>query len=144
MELESVDYVDTFIAVAEDCPVPEGTVPPDGKPTIASLTYRMLAGHPYELTSGDVLFGVHAERRGIGEADRAAARAEFFARPQPCLRASDMGRRYGWGLHADGAGRLALVGSGTPEYEEFAAGRFPTTGGGPGTVTRAMRRARKT
>ncbi|GAA1856015.1 DUF6157 family protein [Pseudonocardia ailaonensis] len=143
MQLESVDYVDTFIAVSEDCPVPEGTVPPDARPTIASLSFRMLAGRPYELTSGDVLFGVHAERRGIPEEERAAARAEFFAKPQPCLRASDLGRRYGWGLHADGAGRLALVGAGTPEYAEFAEGRFPTTGGERGTVRRAMRRARK-
>ena len=141
--MEKVDYVDTFIAVAEDCPAEAGTVPPDtAKPSVAARTYALLAGQPYRLTSADVLFTVHADRAGIPEKERPAARREFFARDQACLRASPLGKRYGWGIHADGAGRLALVGRETPEYAELAAGRLPGNTGAPVTVVRAMRSSR--
>lgn len=140
--MEKVDYVDTFIAVAEDCPAEAGTVPPaTARPTVAALAHALLDGRPYELTSADVLFTVHADRAAIPEAERPAARAAFFAKDQACLRASPLGKRYGWGLHADGQGRLALVGRETPEYAEFAAGRVPGSGA-PVTVVRAMRSSR--
>lgn len=119
--MEPVDYVHTFIAVADDCPVTEGTPPPvkADNPSVAARTYELLAGVPYRHTSGDVIFTVYADRRGIPEAERERARAEFYAKPQPCLRSSDLGKRYGWGIHADGQGRLALYGVETPEYREL-------------------------
>ncbi|MGY1743142.1 MULTISPECIES: DUF6157 family protein [unclassified Blastococcus] len=140
--MEKVDYVDTFIAVAEDCPAEAGTVPPGtARPSVAALSHALLDGRPYELTSADVLFTVHADRHAVPAEERPAAREAFFARDQACLRASPLGKRYGWGLHADGGGRLALVGRETPEYAEFAAGRVPGTGA-PVTVVRAMRSSR--
>ena len=141
--MESVDYTQTFIAVAEDCPAETGTVPPSrtGGPSVAERTYRLIAEAPYERTSADVLFTVYADRREIPEAERPAARAEFFAKPQPCLRASDLGKRYGWGVHADEQGRLALVGRESPEYAQLVAGRTPE--GQEVAVVRAMRSARR-
>ena len=140
--MEKVDYVDTFIAVAEDCPAEAGTEPPlTAKPSVAALSYALLAGRPYELTSADVLFTVYADRNGVPEPERPAARQAFFAKDQACLRASPLGKRYGWGLHADAEGRLALVARESPEYAEFAAGRVPGTDT-PVTVVRAMRSSR--
>jgi hypothetical protein len=140
--VEKVDYVDTFIAVADDCPAEAGTVPPaTAKPSVAALSHALLAGRPYELTSAEVLFTVHADRAGIPADERPAARQAFFGRDQACLRASPLGKRYGWGLHADSAGRLALVGRESPEYAELAAGRVPGDGA-PVTVVRAMRSSR--
>jgi hypothetical protein len=123
--MERVDYVDTFIAVAPDCPADRGTAPPlrEDNPSIAARTYRMIAEHPYEFTSADVIFTVHADRNDIPAGDRTAARAEFYTRSHACLRGSDLGKRYGWGIHADTAGRLALYGVGTTEYAELAEGR---------------------
>ena len=80
-----------------------------------------------------------ADRAGIPEADRPAARAEFFSRA--CLRSSDLGKRDGWGLHHDAEGRVALVAVDSPEYAAFAPGRTP--GGGSVSVTAAMRSSRK-
>jgi class 3 adenylate cyclase len=136
--MERVDYVDTFIAVAEDCSAARGTAPPEKpeKPSVAARTYRMIAERPYEHTSGDVIFAVFADRTGIPEADRAAARLEFYATPRACLRSSDLGKRYGWGIHADVEGRLALYGVETPKYAELASSYALT-------VTRAMRSTRK-
>lgn len=116
-------YVNTFIAVAPDSPVAAAEVPPldPAKPTVAALQYDLLASRPYELTSDDVLFAVHAARQGIADDDLEAARAAFFAKDQACLRASPLGKRYGWGTHHDADGRVALVALGSPEYDRLAA-----------------------
>ena len=108
--MESVDYQDTFIAVAPDCAAAAGTVPQPraGKATVASATFEMIANNPYAFRSSDVIFTVWADRRDIPAADRRQAWAEFYAKGQPCLRGSDLGKRYGWGIHADDDGRLAL------------------------------------
>jgi hypothetical protein len=121
--MERVDYVDTFIAVAEDCDAQRGTLPPvrENSPSVAARTYRLIAEHPYRYTSGDVIFTVYADRQGIPAGQRAAARAQFYARGQACLRGSDLGKRYGWGIHADQEGKLALYGVDTAEYAALTA-----------------------
>lgn len=142
--MEFVDYADTFIAVAEDCPIAEAREPavkPEN-PSVAARTYQMIAENPYRFTSGDVIFTVYADRRGIPEQERAAARAEFYAKPQACLRSSDLGKRYGWGIHADADGRLALYGVDTAEYAELAAGLGRTADGASAAVVPAMRNSR--
>ncbi len=139
-----MDYADTFIAVAEDCPVAEGHEPavkPEN-PSVAARTYQMIAENPYGFTSGDVIFTVHADRHGIPEQARAAARAEFYAKPRACLRSSDLAKRYGWGIHADADCRLALYGVDSPQYAELAAGLRPTASGGKVAVVPAMRNSR--
>lgn len=142
--MERVDYVDTFIAVAEDCPATTGTVPPaeGDDPSVAARTYELISGHPYEFTSGDVIFTVFADRHGIPDEDRVNARLDFFARSQPCLRSSQLGKRYGWGIHADARGRLALYAVDGAEYVEFTSGRRGGDSGEPITVTKAMRSSR--
>lgn len=136
--MERVDYVNAFIAVAPDSGATKGTPPPVNveRPSIAWRTYQMIAAHPYELTSGDVIFTVFADRGKIPAPERPAARLEFYARSQACLRASDLGRRYGWGIHADDRGRVTLFGVQTPEYAEFIAGHARAA---PGTRTSSSR-----
>lgn len=96
--MDRVDYVDTFIAVADDCAATAAIVPPSNaaKPSIAALIFEMVADHPYRFTAGDVIFTVFADRHGIPERDRPAARGEFYSRNQACLRSSELGKRYGW------------------------------------------------
>ena len=142
--MDPVDYVDTFIAVADDSTATRGTVPPstEGNPSVAARTFHMVAEHPYRFTSGDVIFTVFADRRGIPEQERAAARREFYSRSQACLRSSGLGKRYGWGIRADADGRIALVGVETPEYAEFVSGRRRSASGSPVKLTKAMRSSR--
>lgn len=141
----TTNYVDTFIGVAEDSAAQAGTEPPQRgeQPSVALRTYRMIADHPYRYTSDDVIFTVHADRQGIPEAERPAARKAFFAKPQACLRASDLGKRYGWGIHADAHSRVALYGMETEAYRRLAAGEAPDGGGQVVVVNRAMRSKRK-
>ena len=141
--LENVDYVDTFITVSPDSSAVAASEPQPrgGKPTVASATYDMIASAPYRHRSSDVIFTVWADRQGIPEAEREARWAEFFGVGRACLRSSDLPKRYGWGVHADGDGRLALYPIGSAEYESLAAGRSPRDGA-PVTVRAGMRSSR--
>lgn len=118
----TTNYTQVFIQVAEDCPVEAAEVPAAGnkEPTVASLQHELLARRPYDLTSDDLLFEVHAVRKGVPEADLNGERQAFFAKSQACLRASPLGKRYGWGLHHDEQSRVALVPLGSERYQELA------------------------
>jgi hypothetical protein len=120
--MHTTNYSDTFIEVAEDSPADHAQEPPaKADPTIAQLHYELIAAQPYALTSDDVIFETHARRAGIPEADRAAARAAFFAKGQACLRSSPLGKRYGWGIHSDAEGRVALYARESDEYARLAS-----------------------
>jgi hypothetical protein len=72
-----------------------------------------------------VQFHVHAKRTGLADSrlrsDGAALRDAFFAKPVACMRTSALAKTYGWGLHFDERGRVALVSAGTPEYDKLAS-----------------------
>jgi hypothetical protein len=120
--VHTTNYIDTFIEVADDSPAEHGQEPPaKADPTIAQLHFELIAAHPYRLTSDDVLFETHARRAGIPDSERAAAREAFFAKGQACLRSSPLTKRYGWGIHSDAEGRVALVPRESAEYARLAA-----------------------
>lgn len=117
----TTNYVDTFIEVAEDCPADHASEPPVAeKPSIAATHYRLIAEQPYARTSDDVIFETYALRNDIA-VDDTAAREAFFSKGQPCLRSSPLGKRYGWGLHHDAEGRVALVPRESEQYAALAA-----------------------
>ena len=121
--MASTNYFNTFIEIAEDCPVTCGEVPPTrgNKKSVANLQFEMLHEHPYEFTSDDVLFTVFATRKEISQEDWAAQRAIFFAKGPPCFRASPLTKRYGWGIHSNQEGKIALVGVESETYQRFVA-----------------------
>lgn len=120
--VSTTNYYNTFIQVAPDCPTNIPEVPPvTATPTVAALQHRLIMERPYGLTSDDIIFGVAAIRADIPVCDHEAERARFFSKGQPCMRASALSKRYGWGTHHDAQGRVALYGVGTPEYERLAA-----------------------
>ncbi len=106
-------YTDTFVSVAEDCRATTGEVPPDraGGPTVAAVQYAMLAADPGRWTQEDVLLASAPGVRGradIGADELERMRAEYFAQPRACLRASPLPKTLGWGLHYDGDGQITL------------------------------------
>jgi len=105
----SVGYINTFIAVAEDCSATTGEVPPDraGGPTVAGTQYAMLAATPGRWTQEDVLLASSPQFRGrdIDETELVRPRDEYFSQPRACLRASPLPKSFGWGLHFDADGR---------------------------------------
>ena len=123
MKVHTTNYKDTFITVADDCPVTRGEVPPakgDTK-TVANIQFELLSKNPYKFTSDDILFQVFAERSDVIKSELQAAREQFFSKGQPCFRASPLTKRYGWGVHNNGEGKIALIGCETPEYKKLSA-----------------------
>lgn len=50
----------------------------------------------------------------------AKAREQFFSKGQACFRSSPLGKRYGWGVHSDGKGKIAIYAVESPEYKKLA------------------------
>ncbi len=122
--MTTTNYFNTFIEVAEDCPATHGEVPPvKGSKSVANLQFEMLQEHPYAYTSDDVLFAVFAERNQIPEEDLAEQREIFFVKGQPCFRASPLTKRYGWGVHSNDKGKIALFGMETEVYQDMVANK---------------------
>ena len=121
MKIHTTNYRNTFIEVAEDSPAGKAEIPGtrNGKETVASLQYKLIHDNPYRLTSDDVLFQVHAQRNELTDDELEDARKEFFSKGQACLRASPLTKRYGWGIHNDADGKIALVARETEEYERL-------------------------
>ena len=121
--MKTTNYFDTFISVADDCPLQAAEAPPTkpGARTVANIEYDMVSPRPYTYTSDDVLFAVYAEKNNIPEAARPAAREQFFSKGQPCFRSSPLTKRYGWGMHSNADGKMALFGLGSDEYRQLEA-----------------------
>lgn len=116
----TTNYVNTFIEVASDTKAEIGTVPPSkDKITVAEMQYNLISRNPYKYTSDDILFQVFAERNDIIESELLQAREQFFAKGNPCLRSSPLTKTYGFGIHADSNGKVALYGMETEQYERF-------------------------
>jgi hypothetical protein len=136
------NYVNTFIRVAPDCPVSRAVVPSSkrDRKSIPRIEYELLAASPYEFTQEELLFAVHVRREGIGggelKARRTAMWEEFFGKPRACLRASMLPKKFGWGLHFDAEGRIALVPVESDEYQGLVNGKDGIT------VVTAMRNRR--
>lgn len=141
--MHTTNSIDTFIAVAPDSRAERGAPPKESaQPSAALRAYRLIPEHPYRYTSDDVIFTVYADRHGIAARERPRARRVFFAKPQACLRASDLTKKYGWGVHHDGEARVALYGVETAEYRAFVSGDRLGSAGQPATVKLAMRSKR--
>ncbi|PVY40934.1 DUF6157 family protein [Pontibacter virosus] len=122
MKVHTTNYFDTFIEVADDTKANCGTQPPSKyKKTVAEMQYELISKNPYKYTSDDILFQVYADRNDLAKVEYKQAREQFFSKGQPCFRASPLTKTYGFGIHSDINGKVALYGMGTDEYQKFLA-----------------------
>jgi len=123
------NYVNTFISVAEDTKATAAKEPAarGAARTVAQHQYERLR-QPFRYTQEDVLFDVWLARQadaGTLAVDELASdeldqlRVDFFAKGQPCLRASPLTKSHGWGVHFDSKGRAALVPMESEEYRRL-------------------------
>jgi hypothetical protein len=120
--MHTTNYFNTFIEIAEDCPTSLAEIPAQkgDKKTVANLQFEMVIENPYRYTSDDVLFQVFAEKNNIESFAMDMERDLFFSKGQPCMRASPLTKRYGWGVHANEEGRIAIYGADSEEYKRFS------------------------
>jgi hypothetical protein len=116
-----LNYYDTLIEIADDCPAIKGQVPQarGGKKTKAVVEYELLVDHPYMYTEEDIAFEVYAVIHDIPKAGWARERAKFLSKGHPHLRVSPLAKRYGWGIHNNAEGKIALVAVESPEYKRL-------------------------
>ena len=83
------------------------------------VEYELLAKHPYTYTERDVAFEVYATLHDIPTPDRPTEQKEFLSKGHPHLRVSPLAKRYGWGIHNNAEGKIALIAIESPEYEQL-------------------------
>ena len=105
-----MNYHDTLIEVADDCPATEAQVPHarGAKKTKAVVEYELLIKHPYTYNEEGIAFEVHAALHHIPRAIWPTERKKFLSKGHPHLRVSPLAKRYGWGIHNNADGKIAL------------------------------------
>ncbi|MCI5054489.1 MAG: DUF6157 family protein [Flavobacteriales bacterium] len=121
--MHTTNYFNTLIEIAEDCPLNYGEVPPQksDKKSVANYQFEMLSKSPYTYTSDEVLFTVFATRKAIDKNEWEAEKTLYFSKGQPCFRASPLPKRYGWGIHSNEIGKIAMLSSDSKEYKALQA-----------------------
>ena len=120
-KVHTTNYYNTLIEVAEDTKAVCGAQPSakGEKKTVAGMQYELLANNPYEFTSDDLFFQIFADRIGLIKTEYKQAREQFFSKGQPCFRSSPLTKMYGFGIHADNNGKVALYGMETEQYQKL-------------------------
>ena len=120
--MTTTNYFNTFIEVADDCPVKIAEIPPqkENQKTAANIQFEMIIDNPYKYTSDDVLFKVFAVKNKIADKELIAEKEKFFSKGQPCFRSSPLTKRYGWGVHSDADGKIAIYPVESNEYKKFS------------------------
>ncbi len=117
--MHTTNYYNTFIEVAPDTKAISAIHPTaKDKRTVAQIQYELIAGNPYKYSSDDVLFKVYAERNNANTTN-SKDRESFFSKAQPCFRASPIPKQYGFGIHFNENGKMALYPMESEEYRQF-------------------------
>lgn len=122
MKIHTTNYQNTFIEVAEDCPAKISQIPPAKKAeTIAEIQFNLIKNNPYLFTSDDVIFEIFALKKNLTDSEKPDERVKFFSKGQPCLRASPLSKKYGFGIHHDQNSKIALIALESGEYSQLVS-----------------------
>lgn len=120
--MKTTNYLNTFIEVADDCPVNSAEIPPKKEEkTVAQIHFDMVYDHPYQYTSDDVIFQAHAQKNKLRKEEWEEERTKFFSKGQACMRCSPLTKRYGWGVHNNEEGKIAIYPIESDEYQKLKA-----------------------
>ena len=114
-------YANTFITISEDSTVISAIIPTPkhNKPTIASIEYDLIYRNPYEYTQEDVQFLTYLIKNQMEMNNLEEKRNEFFSKSKACFRASPLVKNYGWGIHYNEAGKVAIYEKGSEHYKQL-------------------------
>ena len=111
--LRSAPMREELIVIAQDSPAMRSEEPPDNgaTKTISRVQYEVLAENPYKFSEREFYHEVHVVRRG-----RSDLRIENYN-----IKRLALVKRYGWGIHRNSDGKLALVVCESNRYRELLA-----------------------
>jgi hypothetical protein len=100
-----------LIEVAEDCEAERAMEPPDGglNKTIQRIAYEVLIENPYTYSEMELFHEVHVVRR-----NRSDLKLESYN-----IKRHPLVQRFGWGIHRNKEGKLALVAVDSKKYREL-------------------------
>lgn len=119
-----MSYKETFITVAPDCPVDKSEIPVSNraKKPVHIIQYELLINNPYKFNHQELTFEVYLRKGDIScktEKERTEIWKKLFSKGHPCLRASPLTKRYGFGAHYNENGKIALYPIEGEAYENF-------------------------
>ena len=121
-----MSYKNTFVKVSEDCPVSVAEIPvaKNGRKPAHVLQYEFLTQNPYRFNHEELIWEVYVQQKKIPQevlesGEGAEIKAQLFSKGHPCMRASALVKRYGFGAHYNEEGKIAIYASGSPEYATF-------------------------
>ena len=102
-----------LIEKAADSTAVRGEEPPDSgaKKTVARISYEVLSDNPYKFSEREFYREVHVVRRG-----RPDLKLESYN-----IKKLTLVKKYGWGIHRDSVGKLALVACESRKCKELLA-----------------------
>lgn len=118
-------YIHTFIKISDDCPVGESEIPVarKGNKPAHLIQYELLKENPYRFGHEELVFEVFVRQKEIPaavlETDAGKIKEELFSKGHPCLRASALIKRYGFGAHYNEYGKIAIYPMESEEYLVF-------------------------
>lgn len=120
-----MSYLNTFIKVSDDCPVHNSEIPVskgDKKPAHV-LQYELLTSNPNRYGHEELIYELFIRHKQIPETtittDAEKISTELFSKGHPCLRASALIKRYGFGAHDNDQGKIAIYPMESSEYNMF-------------------------
>ena len=122
-----MSYTNTLVKVATDCPVNKSEIPvarKSAKPAHV-IQYELLTQNPYSFGHEELIYEVFIRQKEIPaeilETDAEKIKQELFSKGHPCMRASALTKRYGWGAHYDQEGKIAIYPQESETYQQFMA-----------------------
>ncbi|WP_260288549.1 DUF6157 family protein [Peribacillus aracenensis] len=116
-----MSYKNTLITISEDSKVTSAKVPviKNEKPTIAYIEHELINNNPYKFTQEDVQFKSYLIKNQIEEENAAELREQFFSKSKACFRASPLVKNYGWGIHYNNQGKIAIYDAKSEMYNQL-------------------------
>ncbi|MGG4201074.1 DUF6157 family protein [Peribacillus frigoritolerans] len=105
-----MSYKNTLITISEDSKVSSAKVPviKNEKPTIAYIEHDLINNNPYKFTQEDVQFKTYLIKNQMEAENATELREQFFSKSKACFRASPLVKNYGWGIHYNNQGKIAI------------------------------------
>ena len=117
-------YKNTFITVAPDCPINQHEEPTSKRPKkpIHLIQFELIRDHPYHYDHYSLIFQTYLirnEMEDLAEDEKKTLWEQLFSKGHPCLRASALTKRYGYGAHYNEEGKIALYPMESDSYNQY-------------------------
>ncbi|KOR80524.1 hypothetical protein AM232_20240 [Bacillus sp. FJAT-21352] len=116
-----MSYKNTLITISEDSKVSSAKVPviKNKKPTIAYIEHDLINNNPYKFTQEDVQFKTYLIKNQMEAEHAAELQEQFFSKSKACFRASPLVKNYGWGIHYNNKGKVAIYDVNSEMYNQL-------------------------